>query len=216
MTPADVISDLRILLDDTVADYLWEDAELEGFVDEAYREFARKNELLTDMSTANVAVYSVGASSASIASSPLIVDIRRAFDVTNELEFGLKNSNEMPMVGIPESEVRYIITDREKDKIFFYPKPADAFTLTLQVVRYPLETFSLTGMSNPLEFTEERAWRIALLYAASRAYLKDDVETVDRLRSRELRAQFEAEVLDYEGDVRKARRQTGTIQYGGL
>jgi hypothetical protein len=67
-----------------------------------------------------------------------------------------------------------------------------------------------------LEYQDEKAWRITLLYAASRAYLKDDVETSDRARSREFFFQFDSEVENYSGDLRNQRRTPGVVQYGGL
>jgi hypothetical protein len=214
VTPFDVVCDLRNLLDDTVKEYLWSDYELEGYLAQAYKEFARVTQLLVDMSTANVAVYAVSASSASIALSPLVVDIRRAFDADNNHEFARNNSNKMPMVNIKEGEVRSIIADREKGKLHFNPIPAADFNLTLQIARFPLEEFS-QAMANPLEYTDDRAWNITILYAASRAYLKDDVETVDRVRAQEFMAQFRQEADDYRLETNAQRREPGTVQYGG-
>lgn len=215
MIPRDILCDLRTKLDDTEKDYLWGDSELLGYLDQAYRVFAQETKRITDMSTANLAVYSVSAAAPSITLSDKVLDIKRAFDAANNIEFTLKNSNEMPVVNIPTGTTRYVCADREIDKLFLFPIPADAFTLTLQVVRYPLETFSL-NMSNPLEFQREEYWQTMIHYAAGLAYLKDDVEVQDVQKGFGFKQAALDEMEEHRVDIERQTRTPGNIVYGGL
>lgn len=199
MNVTELIAECRRRLDDTVAPFLWSDAELLAHLNEAEREAALRARLLTDSTTANVAVITLVAGQAAYTVSPLVIEIRRA-KVDGQYHTLTHTS--------PEAlDRKYIDWEtRQGDPAEFFeqsgqiqlvPVPRENGTLRLVVYRYPLTAMVMptdpetpgakVAPELPAEFHEQ-----LVPWALHRAYLKRDNDTYDETRSNAHLAEFAA------------------------
>ena len=83
MNGSALLTEFRDLSQDTVEPYLWDDTFVLGKLNEAEREAADRARLLFDETTTTVVDIAVTAQTATYATSPLIIDIARAFWVVD-------------------------------------------------------------------------------------------------------------------------------------
>ena len=83
MNGSALLAEFRDLSQDTVEPYLWDDAFVLGKLNEAEREAADRARLLFDETTEAIVDIAVTAGTATYATSPLIIDIVRAFWVVD-------------------------------------------------------------------------------------------------------------------------------------
>lgn len=199
MQLTELVAECRRRLDDTVAPYLWSDAELIAHLNEAEREACIRSRLITDRSTAGIVVISLVAGTASYNLSPLVIEIRRAkvdgqhapLTHTSLEALDREYTNWESSQGDPR---QFFEADHD---IQIVPKPRENGTLRLVVYRLPLTDMVLPtdpvtpGAKNAPEIPAE--FHLQLVpWALHRAYLKRDNDTYDETRSNAHLAEFEA------------------------
>lgn len=212
MDLSEVLTMLRVDLDDTVEEYLWSTEELTGYIDQGYKEFARVTRILTDQSTAAVAEATVTANDSWVTLDPRVLEVRRAYLVTADVELAKANFNQAPMKET-FSKPSYYISDQVKDKVRLIPGPTANDTLRMNVVRLPLQDLADDPV---LEFDDRRYWQIINSFAAALAWRNPDVDTFDVNRAQEAENRFYAKAEEVRVEVENRTRTPGTVTYGGI
>lgn len=227
MSPEELVTLFRGQVDDLVEPYLWSDDEVYFYLDQAQRKFARWTHLFQDASTAAVTQVAVTAAEPFVVLDSRILEVRRASlsdgskvevrnqgemeDVYGELDYGVPMSSKwMTATGKP----RYLVMDVEEGKGRLVPIPETDDTLSLFVVRLPLN--KVTVDSVVLEVKDDEDQHALLSWMRHLAYLKQDSQTLNPQLSNESVAEFIAYCVDRKSELRNKRRRPGAVRYGGL
>lgn len=174
--------------DDANSPYLWSDAELNDYANDAQNEACRRARLLVDSTTAAICQYTVassGSGSYLIALDSRVLFVRRARLASrtvplarmflSDIEEQVPNW-EAATAGQPD---RYI-PDYQTGYVRLYRPSSVADTLNLTVVRMPLTDMSADGDVPEIHTAWHRSLRFWMLY---RAYSKHDAETYDEKKA---------------------------------
>lgn len=179
MKLAQLVSLFRRRADDARAPYLWSDAEVIGFFNEAEREAAERGKLIHDDETPEVCRIAIEDQARhSLHGSILNVRQARFLDVRGRYwllqiaspEFIDRLNGSCPQrTGRPE----YLVIHGNGQSVALWPSPAEPGELMLSVTRFPL--CEMTGPDDSPEIPER--WHVGLLDWALRcAYLKPDTD----------------------------------------
>lgn len=195
MTLSELIAQLRIELDDTEEDYLWSDAELTRYLNEAEKEACRRARLIIDSSNVEVTVIDVDAGDPVCDVDPRVIRILEAVPTwdnrplrrTTMQELNLQEPTWRDRV---DARPQHYIADYATNQIRIFPIPSVTGQLRLRVYRIPLE-----DMAAEVDEPEIKPMYHEKLihWAKHRAYLKKDADTLDKQASAEALAMFEAE-----------------------
>lgn len=194
MKVGDLLDETRAELDDVALPYLWTDAELIGYADDAQREAARRGRLFVDSTTTAVARITLVAGTATYALDPRVIRVNRAIvdGESRPLMFKMLRDldDQFPGWESMEETPTIICPDFETGKIRLVGTPTASGTLRLTVVRLPL--VKLNDLQDDLEVRDEqqRNLRHWIMY---RAYLKRDSETFKPDKAAEALQLFTAE-----------------------
>jgi len=195
MTLSDLIALFRSEADDTVAPFLWSDADALDYANDAQDEACRRARLLVDSSTngiCNLAVTVLGAGLLTL--DPRILFVRRA-RFSGALPLRRMNMQDMEsmnpywqntVAGMP----KVFIPDYETGKLLIWPPPDAAATLLLTVVRMPLVSMAANGDAPEIAARWHRSLRHWMLY---RAYSKQDSQSNDPKKASDAMTLFEQE-----------------------
>lgn len=179
-------------LDDDSTPYLWSDASLIEYAEDAENEACRRASLLRDATTTAICRITLAAGTASYDIDPRVLRVRRARLVGNaplrpmttaeldECRSGWEDESGEPVA---------YVADWETGALRLYPTPNAVGTVELQVVRLPLVAM------NDMEDTPEihaRFHRDLRHWIVKRAFSKKDSETEDLKRAAEAEARFAA------------------------
>jgi hypothetical protein len=193
MNLGEILTQARLELDDTQADYLWSDSELIAYANEAQEQACRRSRLIIDSSTVEICEIAIVANTALYSLDERILAIKDVVDAEgstitgatvgwmNENVSGWRNST-----GTPKA----VITDFETDKLRLYPIPRFDSTINLRVVRTQLN--NMVGLQDKPEIKSR--YHMALIHwIKHRAYLKKDADTLDKNASIEALTLFARE-----------------------
>ena len=193
MNLEELISRTRALLDDTNPEaHLWEDEDLIAYANAAQREACRRADLLIDSSTPSVCRINLVAGTAVYPLSPLVIKVIRAvLSSTNTILHHLRTKDLDYSVnqwttrtGTPEA----FVIDSQSNAIRVYPIPVSTDILRLTVSRYPLN--ELSDPSDTPEIDEQ--YHFGLIdWMCHLAYMKQDAETVDLIKSKSFQTFFD-------------------------
>ncbi len=189
-----LISTARDLSGDGPAGQNWSDAEWTAYANDAEREACRRGRLLVDSTTAAVCQIALTTTDASYDLHPSILFIRRAKLTGRSLVLSRRSykdlDREAPDWESETGEPSSYVPDFGTAKFRPYPSPAAGGTVTLTVVRLPL-----ADMANDANQPEIHArYHDSLLnWMLYRAYLKNDAETLNKIKAAEYLTLFEAE-----------------------
>ena len=107
--------------------------------------------------------------------------------------------------------LKTLVAGIQKGMLRAWPLPNEAAEIALDVFRLPKPV----GEGDQLEIDEQH--HIYLLHWVKHlAYSVHDAETFDRRRAEEYEAKFRAYCTRAREEQTRARRQVGSVQYGGL
>jgi hypothetical protein len=232
MTTDELLTQLRLELDDVAEPQLWADAELLGYLDDAQKMFCRLTGGLADASSSitrtNVVI---GAKFSTI--SPKILKIRHAELVSNSRELTILNFEDRENWGSGRDDygniftglvstawasdnlpgpVRAIVVGMERNKIRLIQVP-DA-TDVVQMIVYRLPLGNLTDNCDPE--IDEQHHRHLLYWAKYLAYGKQDAETIDKTKSADFQGKFYAYCDQAKAERERREHKYRTVQYGGI
>jgi hypothetical protein len=214
MTGQEIIDQLRIMLDDVEVPYLWPDAELLRYANEAEREACRRALLIKDRTTSadsgtkGICSLSLGSGTADYTLSPLVIQILRVKlpsdaaassagtagygsplqqytrDEMDDIAYDWEN-----LTGTPEAFI-----SEAGNELQIIPIPTFATTAKLIVYRLPLVDF--TDATSPEIHSQ---YHFAMVdWALHLAYIKNDSDTLNGELSKYHAGKFE---LSFGGPV---------------
>lgn len=223
-TVSDLLTIFRSEVEDTVEEYLWSDTEFFQYLDEAQKEFARETDYFKDVSSAMTSL-TVTADDPWVDIDPRIIEIRRVKITGRSTPVQVINYNELDRVytmsrygeeisgnwETSQGTPKYLVTDIETDKGRLVPIPTDNATLTLSIIREPLE--DIEGEHSTLELTESIHQRSLLMFCKAMAYMKQDSETFDPDAAEKHRADFYAYCHRIKQRQKRKQRRLGTVRF---
>lgn len=218
MNSSELLEVFRDEVSDLVAPYLWSDALLYRYMDEAQKMFCRKTEGIEDASTPAVCRVSVVAGTDWYPLSPKILKVREAVVTATGKPIAVMNMEKASVKGVRfdgrPGPLKVFVAGLEKQKLRAWPMPAEDSTVELRVFRLPMADITDAG-DQEFEIDEQHHMAL-LLWMKHRAYLKEDAETFDRGKAEQNEARFYAYCAEARKEQERARHQPGTVLYGGI
>ncbi len=191
MTLAELRARFRTEEVDTELPYLWSDAELSTWINEAQDEACRRALLLVDSRSAAAKVsYLAGAEGVSL--HPAVIFVRRATLASSNAPMIPKvvrsMDEEIPgWEGAMASVPRVFIPDWQTGYLRFWPPAVASGTVNMTVVRAPLD---VAGDGDDLEIAP-RYQPFLLDWVRYRAYSKQDAEVFNATKAKDSAEVFE-------------------------
>ncbi|MBI4695585.1 MAG: hypothetical protein HY749_16330 [Gammaproteobacteria bacterium] len=189
-----LIAQWRADVDDAQQPFLWSEASVLNWFNEAEQEACRRAELIVDSSTAEICTLQVTANNPWVAYDPRIVRVLRARPV-GHVGIGVLTMAEMDERPNWEDEtgtvLKALVTDMETGKFRCWPTLTANTTIAITASRLPLADMDDSVNAEP----EIRAeYHLKLLdWVKWRAYSVDDVDGTDPAKARAALKRFEAE-----------------------
>lgn len=224
LTAQQIIDRCRRLLDDEVTTYLWPDAELVDYLNEAIYEVAERSQMLRDSETSSIVEIALVEDTSDYAISNKIISIERAKIEDQSTPLSKKDLEyldtfivnwEAAESGVP----LYYIPDYQQSKIKLYPIPnadMDTLILSFTVIRYPATDITTGDLAVYPEITQ---YHEDLVYGIlRRCFLKDDEDTQNLQKAQLYETKFEQSVRKIVDRVRKTNkpRQMRAVPHPGL
>lgn len=218
MTPAEVLSLFRTEMNDSVTPYLWSDAEVYAYMDDAQRMFCRYTDGIADATTSAVCTIAVAQNATWLTLHEAILKIRAITRASDGRPIDVINFEDMAARGIrldgTTGPIDQVIVGMEENKLRAVKTVSLADTLNLVVFRLPLTT--LTGANGQtLEIPAQHHPHL-LLWMKRRAYLKQDSETYDEVKSIDFENAFRAYCAQAKQEQGNKRHKVRTVAYGGI
>lgn len=225
MTSDELFDAFRTDVSDDAEPYLWTDAEVWRYLNDAYLMFARLTGGIPDTLS-----FDLTAGEQFTEVSPKIVKFRDAFLDSTGRRLTIINPLNIPTTGgVDYGQARtlflnktpglvtYMVIgdwrDRKTGVVSWVQIPAAADTVTCSVYRLPLKTIT-TGM----EFDDigEEHHEHLMSWMKHRAYGKQDAETFDRGRRDEYKAEFQDYCALSKAEWERYKHKTRVVSYGGI
>lgn len=215
MTSGELLALFRSEMNDVEEPYLWSDAEVYGYIDDAQKMFCRKTDGISDATKAKVVNINVVPGDDWVKTHPSIKLIRRATRVDTGRPIDVINNQDMLDRGWyfdgSTGTVKALVIGEEQYKAQVYPISNETMTIRLLVYRMPLE---LIEGDQDFEIPEKHH-RHLLLWVKSLAYLKQDTETYDKSKANDFEGRFLAYCEQSMLEDRKEKHKTRIVRYGG-
>ena len=239
MTLGDLIDVFRARAFDTKEPYLWSDAEVREFADDAENEAAERARLIKDSTTTAICQVAVVANTAAYALDSRVISVERAKLDSQSVPLVLSSTQAMDQnMGVRPRDWRAsssnwvggiaggwearqgtpntAVLDAEGPgwKLMLSPIPTKADTLRLQVYRLPLVALS-TSEANTPEIPLRLHIRL-VDWMVYRAYSKQDAETFDREKAAQAEATFTSafgQRIDANARRKQEDRTSSVVQF---
>jgi hypothetical protein len=205
MTKVELLATMRFTLGDETVPYLWSDAELTGYIQEAEAEAVERADLLEVDGVATYCTVAITANTPAYALNSLVYEVERA-RIAGEGQYLKRTSRDKLDASNPawEDETgtprEYYLTG---NTLRLIPNPAANGTLNLVVLRLPV---SPMGTSPEIH---ARHHRRMLDYAYKLANLKRDADTYDPVKAND----FDRMFTESFGVRRDAKLQTRQLKH---
>ena len=147
-----------------------------------------------------------------------LTKVREAVDVVTGRPYEIMNMEKASLNGVHfngnPGPLKLFVTGLERGKLRAWPMPAEDSVVELRVFRLPLARITDAGDQN-LEIDEQHH-NALLLWMKHLAFSKQDAETFDRGKADECEGRFRAYCHAALKEQERARRNSGTVVYGGL
>lgn len=213
MNTTELLSVFRQEVYDNVVPYLWSDALIYTYIDDAQKQFCRKTYGIEDSRSFKISVKDDGTEWYAI--DPLILKIRGATNAATGDDIALIASEKMVTHGLKfdgkVGPLRALITGLEKGSVRTHPVPNIAVTVSLSTFRLP------NDIAAGDDFEVDPQHILGLLdWVKCKAYRVQDAETSNPKKAMEHEQVFEAYCAKAKVEQSRARRPVSTVTYGGL
>jgi hypothetical protein len=212
MTTTDLLALFRSEVFDLELPYLFSDALVYGYIDDAQKQFCRDTNGIADSRSfklkivANTEWYKFSAD---------ILKLRDAINQATGLPMPIVAVEKMAeesmkfdgTVGTP----RALISGLEENTLRVWPVPDAPMTVELRTFRLP----ATVEAGDDLEIPEQHQ-RNLLHWVKHRAYDIQDTETYDKNASEKFRARHDAYCAKARIEQNRIRRPVGNVSYGGI
>lgn len=188
MTTTELLAIFRDEVSDAVLPYLWSDALVYAYIDDAQKQFCRDTYGIEDSRSFKL---SVTVAAEWYAIDAKILQIKAAYDTLT--------GNEIPVLTMEEAykknirfdtasgPVQALIKGMEKGYLRAHPVPSATKTIWLRTTRLPIEV----AAGDDLEIDQQHQLNL-LYWVKFRAYSKQDAETADAIKAAGYKAQHVA------------------------
>jgi len=218
MNSTELLEAFRGEMYDVETPYLWSDADVYRYMNDAQNMFCRLTEGIEDSSSADVCRLTVVAGTEWYPLSRKVLKVREAVNTATGRPYEVMNMEKASLQGVlfdgNPGPLKLFVTGMEKHKLRAWPLPSEDATVELRVFRLPLETITDIG-DQELE-VDEHHHNALLLWMKHLAFSKQDAETFDRGKADECEGRFRAYCHAALKEQERARRNSGTVVYGGL
>lgn len=223
----------RSEVNDTVPQYLWSDADVSSYMDDAQKTFCRMTDGISDATTHALTRISVAPGDIFKPIDPRILKIRYARRLSDSHTIEVLNYTDLNRIstvgdygwqrtlGLDETftgTLTAIVIGMQADQVRLLPIPKAADTIDMVVYRLPLADIDLTAVPQVAQNFEIPAQHVrCLLYWMKHlAHMKQDAETFDKGKSEEFRQQFLAYCEQAKHERERREHTAGTTVYGGI
>lgn len=212
MNTTELLGVFRQEVADVELPYLWSDALVYTYIDDAQKQFCRWTYGIADSRSFKL---SIKPATDWYKTDPRILKLRSAQDAVTGLDIPIVPSEKMAdrgmrfdgRVGTP----RAIVPDLDDNLLRIWPLPNALGTLTLRTFRLP----TTVAAGDDFEVRDEHQLNL-LLWVKHRAYSVQDSETTDKRKAAEYREAFMAYCAAAKLEQDRLLRPTGTVTYGGI
>lgn len=213
MTLSDLVVAARLELFDAQAPYLWSDAELKSWTNEAVMEAVRRGYQILDSETEDICRLAYDAGESLLVLDPRVIVVRRAKVQGQILALERTKVPRLDQIwpGWQTHTARYptqYADDYVSGSIRLYPIPTDGGVIEMQVAREPL--VEMEDDDEPE--IHSRHHRQLLHWVKYRCLSKHDVETADANLALLALKEFSAEF----GERRSARSEAWQSEQAGV
>lgn len=212
MNTTELLAQFRTEVVDIELPYLWSDALIYTYIDEAQKQFCRLTEGIEDARTftlqiqPNVSWYDI---------DPAILKIRSAHDSVTGREIPIIATEKMSNMGLwfdgATGPIKALIAGLEKGSLRALPVPSTASVVELRTFRLPYD------VAPGGEFEIDAQHVLNLLYWVKyRAYSVQDADASDKGRADLNRKEFEMYCARARSEQGRVRRPVSTVAYGGI
>lgn len=230
MKASELLTLFREDLFDTAEPFFWSDAEVYGYMADAYRMFVRLTGGIADFTSDLTRVPIVTGERIGVLDKRImrIMEAYRASDsskieVVNETDLIFKRDNDYGQIrpiylDTTPGPVRYMVIGSERGKCKWVQVPEVDDVAQLYIYRLPLDTIALDGTSADFDFQEigEEHHQHLLLWMRRCALLKADADTFNKGKADD----FEKKFIDYcnlaKAEWERSRTKVRRVTYGGL
>lgn len=212
---------------DAVTPYLWSDAEVYAYMNDAYYMFVRLTEGVADFTTPSICEVEASANEPTAPVSPKILRFVSATRASDGRQVKVINYNDMDRslmadYGITVSSafpntvgsVRAMVVGMQRGVVRWLDIPAVTDTINLLVYRLPLGT--ITGAGQALTDVEDHHHLHLLKWMKSLAYSKQDAETFDKGKAAEYEQQFVGYCTQVKREWDRSKHKVRVVSYGGI
>lgn len=215
MNSTTLLQHFRLTLRDTEAPYLWADSEVLLYMDSAQKKWVREMGGIRD-AVSPLTQIAVAADDTFVPYDKKILSITQAYRLSDKQEVSIVNAedlsgNEATLTEAP-GKIETLVVGMDASNLRLIPQALEAETLMLTVKRLPLLTIDDTGQELEID---EQYHEDLFLWMAHKAYLKQDAETFDKVKSDEFLARFMAAVRVAEGEFQKRHRRKRNVRWNG-
>lgn len=217
MNSTEALAIFREEMSDTELPYLWSDASVYRYMDDAQKMFCRLTEGIEDTRTVEIVDLAITPTESWYPVSSKILKLRKAHRADTGAEVPIYNVEKAQLEGIRfdgrTGPLKVLVSGYEKNTLRAWPIPNESVTVTLSVFRLPLT--SITEEDQLFEVDEQHHEHLQL-WMKHRAYSRQDSETFDKSRAAEFEDAFRAYCARARVEQERARRNTGVVAYGGI
>jgi hypothetical protein len=213
MNSTELIAVFRDESGDVEQPYLWSDALLYTYVDDAHKQFCRDTYGIADSRSFKIDIVADGTVWYTI--DPQIIKIRDAIDTATGLPINLiavekMADNHMKFDG-GVGQVKALVTGLDEHAVRAWPIPNEAMTIELRTFRLPADVVA----GDEFEIDPQHVLNL-LFWVKYRAYSVQDADARDDKRAADNRAKWDAYCAKAKVEQSRARRPVSAVTYGGI
>ncbi len=213
MNTTELLAVFRAEVFDTVAPYLWSDALVYGYIDDAQKQFCRDTQGIEDARSFKLTIKADGTQWYAV--DPLILKVRNAVDRATGLDIPIIAVEKMADHGLrfdgTVGTVRALIAGMERGFLRALPTPNEAKVIELRTFRLPEDV----AAGDDFEIDQQHV-RNLLYWVKYRAYNVQDADAGDAKQADKNRAEFVAYCAKAKSEQGRLRRPVSTVTYGGI
>jgi hypothetical protein len=206
----------RTEVDDSVAPFLWSDALIAIYADDAQKQFCRLTNGIAD-STSEVCSIDIEAGEPIASLDKRILKIRRIQRDSDARKLDLFNLEDLDVRGIrltsQKGPVRAAVLGMEEHTLRWLDVPVADDTASLSVYRLPLRDITVTR--SQLEIDNQHHVHL-ILWMKHLAYSRQDADTFNQRLADQNEAAFRRYCVQAKAEQDRARSKIRTVAYGGL
>lgn len=211
-TTTELLATFRAEVQDLVAPYLWSDALVYTYIDDAQKQFCRETYGIDDARSFKLTITP---GNEWYALDPQILRVLDAYDASTGDPVSVQTFDQTISKTIrfngKTGALETLLTGLQKGYLRAYPVPAVAKTVNLNTLRLP------SDVAAGDDFEIDAQHHLNLLdWVKYRAYSWQDAETNNDVKAEKHKATFKAYCVESKREQGRIRRRVAVVSYGGI